>query len=144
MIFDRLWKVDTLKVGESVEFIISLLPMAVLFGVMYFLLIRPQKKVADKKKEMISAIKPGDHVVTIGGLHGIIEEVNNIEGIVVLDCEGVYLTFELAAVSTVKESVAGNGTAVDALSPEVEVTNIDEAEALEFDEDYETTEFEEH
>lgn len=125
------------------EFIISLLPMAVLFGVMYFLLIRPQKKVADKKKQMIAAIKPGDYVVTIGGLHGIIDEVNSAEGSVVLDCEGVYLTFELAAISTVKESVPVDGATVDSLSPEVEVDNIDEAEALEIEEDYETTDFDE-
>lgn len=124
------------------EFIISLLPMILIFGVMYFLLIRPQKKVADQKKQMIAAIKPGDHVVTIGGLHGIIDEVDNTERTVILDCEGVYLTFELAAVSTVKTSAPVGGTQVDALSPEATVDNVVAEEPLEVDAEYD--ELEEH
>ncbi|MBA3684871.1 MAG: preprotein translocase subunit YajC [Planctomycetes bacterium] len=45
------------------------LPVLIL-GVMYFLLIRPQRKEEKKRKELISALKRGDRVVTIGGLHG--------------------------------------------------------------------------
>ncbi len=45
------------------------LPVLIL-GVMYFLLIRPQRKEEKKRKELIGALKRGDRVVTIGGLHG--------------------------------------------------------------------------
>ena len=75
----------------------------VLFGVMYFILIRPQKKQAKKTQDMLSQIKPGDKVVTIGGLHGIVEEVNSADNTVVLDCEGIFLTFEKRAISRISK-----------------------------------------
>ena len=75
----------------------------VLFGVMYFILIRPQKKQAQKTKDMLSQIKPGDKVVTIGGLHGIVEEINSADNTVVLDCEGIFLTFEKRAISRISK-----------------------------------------
>lgn len=75
----------------------------VLFGVMYFILIRPQKKQAQKTQDMLSQIKPGDKVVTIGGLHGIVEEINSVDNTVVLDCEGIFLTFEKRAISRISK-----------------------------------------
>ena len=75
----------------------------VLFGVMYFILIRPQKKQAQKTQDMLSQIKPGDRVVTIGGLHGIVEEINSADNTVVLDCEGIFLTFEKRAISRISK-----------------------------------------
>lgn len=75
----------------------------VLFGVMYFILIRPQKKQAQKTQDMLSQIKPGDKVVTIGGLHGIVEEINSADNTVVLDCEGIFLTFEKRAISRISK-----------------------------------------
>lgn len=75
----------------------------VLFGVMYFILIRPQKKQAQKTQDMLSQIKPGDKVVTIGGLHGIVEEINSAENTVVLDCEGIFLTFEKRSISRISK-----------------------------------------
>ena len=75
----------------------------VLFGVMSFILIRPQKKQAQKTQDMLSQIKPGDKVVTIGGLHGIVEEINSADNTVVLDCEGIFLTFEKRAISRISK-----------------------------------------
>ncbi|HBY89131.1 preprotein translocase subunit YajC [Ruoffia sp. FAM 24228] len=85
------------------EFILSFMPFIVLFAVMYFMLIRPQKKQAQKKQEMLNDMKPGDAVVTIGGLHGVVDEVSQSSQTVVLDCEGVYLTFTLGAIATVTQ-----------------------------------------
>lgn len=85
------------------EFILSFMPFIVLFAVMYFMLIRPQKKQAQKKQEMLNDMKPGDAVVTIGGLHGVVDEVSQSSQTVVLDCEGVYLTFTLSAIATVTQ-----------------------------------------
>lgn len=67
------------------------------------MLIRPQKKQAQKKQEMLNDMKPGDAVVTIGGLHGVVDEVSQSSQTVVLDCEGVYLTFTLGAIATVTQ-----------------------------------------
>lgn len=83
--------------------VITIAFYGVLFGVMYFILIRPQKKQAQKTQDMLSQIKPGDKVVTIGGLHGIVEEINSADNTVVLDCEGIFLTFEKRAISRISK-----------------------------------------
>lgn len=48
----------------------SLIFPIAMFAILYFFLIRPQKKQEAEKKEMISNIKVGDKVITIGGIHG--------------------------------------------------------------------------
>jgi preprotein translocase subunit YajC len=47
-----------------------LVPMALIFVIFYFLLIRPQQKRQKDQEEMLKAIEKGDQVVTSGGLHG--------------------------------------------------------------------------
>lgn len=47
-----------------------ILMIALLFGVMYFMMIRPQQKRRREAAQMQSALGPGDEVVTIGGLYG--------------------------------------------------------------------------
>jgi len=46
----------------------SMLPLLVLFGIFYFLIIRPQQKQAKEHQEMINSLKKGDRIVTTGGL----------------------------------------------------------------------------
>ncbi len=46
----------------------SLLPLIVLFGIFYFLIIRPQQKQAKAHKEMLDALTKGDKIITNGGL----------------------------------------------------------------------------
>ncbi|MBN1283755.1 MAG: preprotein translocase subunit YajC [Proteobacteria bacterium] len=48
----------------------TMLPLVVIFAIFYFLMIRPQQKQAKRHKEMLSALKKGDRVVTRGGLMG--------------------------------------------------------------------------
>ncbi len=47
-----------------------LLMMGGMFAVMYFFMIRPQQKKQKEQKQMVEDLKPGDEVVTSGGLHG--------------------------------------------------------------------------
>ena len=54
----------------------TIVMFVVLFGLMYFMMIRPQKKQQQQHQEMMNALKPGDEIVTIGGLHGVVSEVN--------------------------------------------------------------------
>jgi preprotein translocase subunit YajC len=53
----------------------TILLMVGIFAFMYFVLIRPQRKEEKRRKEMLSGIKRGDSVTTIGGLHGTVETV---------------------------------------------------------------------
>lgn len=53
---------------EQGSLLASLLPLIVLFGIFYFLIIRPQQKQAKQHKEMIEGLQKGDKVITSGGL----------------------------------------------------------------------------
>lgn len=92
------------------ELIMTFLPFLAMLGIMWLLLVRPQQKQAKERKAMLDALQPGLYVVTIGGLHGIIDEINHTKQTVVLDCEGVYLTFNLTAIAVVKQTVVSNDT----------------------------------
>ena len=52
--------------------ITQLLPLIIIFGIFYFLLIRPQQKKAKEHKAMLDNLKKGDRVVTSGGIYGTI------------------------------------------------------------------------
>ncbi len=52
------------------QLIASFLPIVLIFGVMYFIMIRPQRKKDKEMRAMLAALKVGDNVVTIGGMIG--------------------------------------------------------------------------
>ncbi|RFU65841.1 preprotein translocase subunit YajC [Peribacillus glennii] len=80
--------------------IISLVLMFVLF---YFLLIRPQQKRQKQVQTMQGGLKKGDKIVTIGGLHGIIDSLD--ESKIVIRCgDGSRLTYDRSAIREVTES----------------------------------------
>ena len=54
-----------------------LLPMALMIGVFYFLLIRPENKRKKEAEQMRSAVKTGDVVTTIGGIIGTVVNVKD-------------------------------------------------------------------
>jgi preprotein translocase subunit YajC len=55
--------------------LLGFLPFVLIFLVLYFLMIRPQAKRQKEQQKMISELKQGDEVVTIGGIHGTIAGV---------------------------------------------------------------------
>lgn len=97
------------------ELLIGMLPFLVLMGIMYLLMIRPQQKRAKETQNMLSSLGKGDSIVTIGGLHGIVDEVNETNNTVVIDCEGIYLTFERRAVARIVTKASAAGTQTEEL-----------------------------
>jgi preprotein translocase subunit YajC len=61
--------------GPAPNPLLSFLPLLILFGVFYFMLIRPQMKRAKEQRAMIAALAKGDEVLTNGGLLGRIEDI---------------------------------------------------------------------
>jgi preprotein translocase subunit YajC len=57
----------------------SMMPLAMIFVIFYFLLLRPQQKKMKQHQEMLGNIKKGDRVVTTGGLIGTVENVEDAE-----------------------------------------------------------------
>jgi preprotein translocase subunit YajC len=84
--------------GGSGSLITMVLSFAFMFGVFYFVLIRPQKKKQQSRTQMLNTLKKGDKIVTIGGLHGTILEITN-ENVVLLVNDVTKLTFERSAIS---------------------------------------------
>ena len=50
----------------------AFLPLIIIFGIFYFLLIRPQQRKAKQHKQVLASLKKGDRVISSGGLHGVI------------------------------------------------------------------------
>ena len=92
-----------------------LIILVAMLGLMFFMQ-RSQKKQAQKRMESLNKLQKGYEVITIGGLYGTVDEVDTEKKTIVLDVDGVYLTFELAAIKTVlplKEAVTPEGTVID-------------------------------
>ena len=76
----------------------SLIMFGMIFAVMYFFMIRPQIKKQKKEREYRSALKKGDKVITIGGIHGKITDIK--EGTFIIEAYGgTTLRVEKSAVS---------------------------------------------
>lgn len=76
------------------------LPLLLIFVVFYLFIIRPQQKREKKRKAMIEAVKRGNKVVTAGGIHGKIHQVD--ESSVLLDIDGgVKLRIEKNSIASV-------------------------------------------
>jgi len=58
-------------------FISTLVPLILLFGIFYFLLIRPQQQRVKTHQQMVEAVRRGDTVVTAGGLIGKVAKVKD-------------------------------------------------------------------
>lgn len=79
------------------------LPIVLMFVLFYFLLIRPQKKRQNAVQQMQNSLKKGDKVVTIGGLHGTVDSIDESK-IVVKSIDGSKLTFDRQAIREITES----------------------------------------
>ena len=65
------------------------IPLILIFGIMYFLLIRPQQKKVKEHAAMVSALRRGDQIVTQGGLIGKVVKVKDDNEVEVELSEGV-------------------------------------------------------
>ena len=74
------------------------LMMVLMFGILYFFMIRPQQKKAKDQKKFTEEIKKGDYVVTIGGVHGRIAEIEDDTFVVEVE-RGARIRFSKSAVS---------------------------------------------
>ncbi|MEO1091597.1 MAG: preprotein translocase subunit YajC [Pseudomonadota bacterium] len=57
------------------SFLVSLMPLILIFAVFWFLLIRPQQKRMREHREMIAAVKKNDKIITSGGIYGTVARV---------------------------------------------------------------------
>jgi len=78
----------------------TFLPFVAIIAIFYFLIIRPQNKKRKETEKMLSSLKKGDKVVTIGGIYGTVSTVKETTVIVKVD-DNVKMEFLRSAVSNV-------------------------------------------
>lgn len=82
--------------------LLSFLPFILIIVIMYFLMIRPQSKKQKEKQKMLSALKKGDNVITLGGIHGKVVGFSDDNATVILKVdENVKINVERSAISFV-------------------------------------------
>ncbi|MEU7751884.1 preprotein translocase subunit YajC [Micromonospora sp. NPDC049101] len=80
--------------------ITPVLMIVLLFGVMYFMMIRPQQKRRREAETMQSGLGPGDEVVTIGGLYGTVTGIED-DTVLIEVAPGVQTRYARAAIARV-------------------------------------------
>lgn len=96
--------------------LITLLPMLLIFVVFYFFLIRPQKKREDQRKAMIEAVKKGDRIITLGGVHGTVTQVDETSVLAQVDTN-TKLRIEKSAIASVVTKDAAAATKESSPTP---------------------------
>ncbi len=89
--------------------VLNYLPIILIFGVFYFLLIRPQQTRAKEMKAMLAALRRGDRVVTAGGILGTVQRVKEGSNEIEVDiAPNVRVTVVRDTITTVLKPVAAN------------------------------------
>lgn len=86
--------------------LMGLIPIILIFGIFYFFMIRPQNKKQKETQRMLSELKKGDKVVTIGGIHGVIQSVKESSVILKVD-EDCKIEFSRNAIASMEAAAKG-------------------------------------
>ena len=86
--------------------IFMIIAMIAIFVFFYFSMIKPQKKQQQERMKMMSELKKGDQVIMVDGLHGKVDSINDSDKTVVIDADGIFLTFERMAIRRVLPTAA--------------------------------------
>jgi preprotein translocase subunit YajC len=100
----------------------TLMMMLLLFGAMYFLFIRPNKRRRQQVEEMQRSIGPGDEVQTVGGLYGIVSEIDD-DRVVLEVSPGSFNTYARSSISRVVNAAPSLDDEVDETAVDLEKTN---------------------
>jgi preprotein translocase subunit YajC len=100
----------------------TLILLAAMFALLWVLLIRPQKRKQAEQQQLLAGIEPGDEVLTVGGIYGIVHEIDEEDDLVVEIAEGIRVRIARRAVAGVEKP--------DDEADEVEEDDDEAAEAL--------------
>ncbi len=85
--------------GANTSMLMNFLPIILIFGVFYVLIIRPQQKKMDEQNKMIKALQKGDRVITSGGIYGKVTKVDGDDLLTVEIADGVQVKVARAQIS---------------------------------------------
>ena len=79
----------------------TLILLAAMFVLLWALLIRPQRQRQMQQQRLLASIEPGDEVLTVGGLYGIVQEIDDEDDLVVEVAEGIHVRIARRALAAV-------------------------------------------
>lgn len=121
---------QTTSATGSLGMVGTILPFLLIFLIFYIFLIRPQNKKQKETEKMIAAVKKGDKVTTIGGIHGVVSSTKEKTLIIKVD-DNCKLEMNRAAVSAVENK---EKPATEKVAKKNKKDKIDEIPAEEVDE----------
>lgn len=87
--------------GDSMTGLLSsLLPFLLIILVFYFLILRPQQKRQKERQKLLESVKKGDKIITSGGMHGVVEGIED-KTVLVKISDNTKVKIEKSAVSTI-------------------------------------------
>ena len=79
----------------------TLILLAAMFVLLWVLLIRPQRRRQQEQQHLLASVEPGDEVLTVGGLYGIVREIDEEDDLIVEIAEGIQVRIARRAVGGV-------------------------------------------
>ena len=82
----------------------GILIIVALFALLWFLMIRPQRAKAQQQQQMLGTVAPGDEILTVGGIYGIVQELEPEEDggdLIVEIADGIHVRVARRALATV-------------------------------------------
>jgi preprotein translocase subunit YajC len=79
----------------------SLILLLAMFVLLWVLLIRPQRQRQAKQQQLLSSVEPGDEILTVGGLYGIVRDIDEEDDLIVEIAEGIQVRIARRAVGGV-------------------------------------------
>ena len=79
----------------------SLILLLAMFVLLWVLLIRPQRQRQLKQQQLLSSVEPGDEVLTVGGLYGIVRDIDEEDDLIVEIADGIQVRIARRAVGGV-------------------------------------------
>jgi len=100
-LFSGLSLFQTAAPSSTGSMISTIVMFGAVFAIFYFMIIRPQNKKQKAAEKMISSVKKGDKVVTIGGVHGTVNSVKDKTVVVKVD-DSAKIEFSKSAIASVE------------------------------------------
>lgn len=107
--------------SSTSQLVSTFVPFVLIIAIFYFFLIRPQNKKQKETEKMINALKKGDKIVTIGGIHGVVSSTKEKTVIVKVD-DNCKIEFSRSAIAGVESDKPAETKKAAAEASEAETT----------------------
>jgi preprotein translocase subunit YajC len=105
----------------------TLILLVAMFALLWLLLIRPQRQRQQNQKRLLDSVEPGDEVLTVGGLYGIVQEIDDEDDLIVEIADGIHVRIARRAIGgVVKPEEEGDEPEETDVSDEDSVNNSEE------------------